>query len=302
MKAIFKNKVLSVLFFLAIVILSGCGASKSTKSMNNILSNCGVLRDVEELYNEGWRVYTTEVEKELGVPIRSGFLNDLEAAEYYTSLCTNKWSGRNNKTVMFRTTLNSNGNRVIMYKIEELPERIYNNDINNINLDNEKEITEKEEEQKDLDFAIINGIKYDGIIINDIMWATRNVGDSGTFVSSPLDKGNFYTWEKAQSACPQGWRLPTDTEFESLFSNLYSLTAAYNKEDKKGYLIDDALFLPQADVYKKEEIRIGVGYWTSSIVKQRHIILVNNSADSFLGTADVDDNVIKGLYVRCVHK
>ena len=55
-----------------------------------------------------------------------------------------------------------------------------------------------------------------GVVINGVRWATRNVGEKGTFVSSPEQYGKYYTWEEAQRACPQGWRLPTVAELKKL--------------------------------------------------------------------------------------
>ena len=75
--------------------------------------------------------------------------------------------------------------------------------------------------------------------INGIRWATRNVGMPGTFVNSPEDIGRFYQWNNRQSwtepywgwtdtaltsdiwerehdPCPEGWRVPTIAELESL--------------------------------------------------------------------------------------
>ena len=34
----------------------------------------------------------------------------------------------------------------------------------------------------------------EGIVINGIKWATRNVGAPGTFANSPTDRGMFYQW------------------------------------------------------------------------------------------------------------
>jgi uncharacterized protein (TIGR02145 family) len=31
--------------------------------------------------------------------------------------------------------------------------------------------------------------------------------------------GRYYTWEEAQTACPAGWRLPTDADFTALQAN-----------------------------------------------------------------------------------
>ena len=56
------------------------------------------------------------------------------------------------------------------------------------------------------------------VSIGGVVWATRNVGAKGTFVSTPEQYGNHYTFEEAQTACPEGWRTPTMQEFESLDS------------------------------------------------------------------------------------
>jgi len=58
----------------------------------------------------------------------------------------------------------------------------------------------------------------EGVVINGVKWATRNVGSTGTFVTTTEDYGNYYTWEQAKTACPKGWRLPTDTELELLIN------------------------------------------------------------------------------------
>ena len=55
-----------------------------------------------------------------------------------------------------------------------------------------------------------------GVKINGVFWAPCNVGAKGTFVSSPEEYGNYYTWHEAQLVCPQGWRLPTQGELLSL--------------------------------------------------------------------------------------
>lgn len=55
-----------------------------------------------------------------------------------------------------------------------------------------------------------------GVTINGITWASRNVGRSETFVSKPEDRGNYFTWDEAQTVCPDGWRLPTIDELDIL--------------------------------------------------------------------------------------
>ena len=82
----------------------------------------------------------------------------------------------------------------------------------------------------------------EGVVINGIRWATRNVDMPGTFAETPESfgmlfqwnrrkgwnatdervtgwNGSFITdeeWEKENDPCPQGWRVPTREELEKL--------------------------------------------------------------------------------------
>ena len=81
----------------------------------------------------------------------------------------------------------------------------------------------------------------EGVIINGVKWATRNVDVPGTFAVNPEDAGMFYqwnrktaqaatgavtgwenstptgtVWEKANDPSPAGWRIPTKAEIEKL--------------------------------------------------------------------------------------
>jgi len=85
--------------------------------------------------------------------------------------------------------------------------------------------------------------RNDGVVINGIMWATRNVDEAGTFAPTPESAGKFYQWNrkkaysatyktitdwddttpegtewgKANDPSPAGWRVPTIAEIETLF-------------------------------------------------------------------------------------
>lgn len=58
--------------------------------------------------------------------------------------------------------------------------------------------------------------------IGDLDWFRQNLAwkgaglayENGEVTSYPL--GRYYTWEEAVSACPEGWRLPTEAEWASL--------------------------------------------------------------------------------------
>jgi len=81
------------------------------------------------------------------------------------------------------------------------------------------------------------------VVINGVMWATCNVGIPGTFAATPESAGMLYqwnrkiaynatyspiigwdattpkgtTWEKANDPSPEGWRIPTREEQQTLF-------------------------------------------------------------------------------------
>ncbi|MFT5765053.1 MAG: hypothetical protein ACI8X3_002489, partial [Saprospiraceae bacterium] len=63
---------------------------------------------------------------------------------------------------------------------------------------------------------------YDWILLNDgNKWMTNNVsfsyiGSSNEDCSYCQAYGRLYTWDMAQKACPQGWRLPTASEWDHL--------------------------------------------------------------------------------------
>jgi len=90
----------------------------------------------------------------------------------------------------------------------------------------------------------------EGVVINGVKWATRNVDAPGTFATTPDSPGMFYqwdrnvgwsvtnplinsngstiwnssssisnSWEKANDPCPTGWRVPTEAELSSLFDD-----------------------------------------------------------------------------------
>ena len=83
----------------------------------------------------------------------------------------------------------------------------------------------------------------EGVVINGIRWATRNVDTPGTFAATPGSAGMFYQWNRntayattgdidnwntsaasgtewarGNDPCPSGWRVPTRTEWQSLLN------------------------------------------------------------------------------------
>ena len=58
---------------------------------------------------------------------------------------------------------------------------------------------------------------------NNLAWTGAGVPYENADVTSyPL--GRYYTWNEAITACPEGWRLPTDEEWETLGNDAGALT------------------------------------------------------------------------------
>ncbi|GHU70872.1 hypothetical protein FACS189413_11830 [Bacteroidia bacterium] len=87
-----------------------------------------------------------------------------------------------------------------------------------------------------------------GVVINGVRWATRNVGRRGKFADSSEEYGEYYTFEEAKAACPDGWRLPTEDELQSL-ADADSIWTSENGVN--GRLFGNSVFLPAAGYYSR---------------------------------------------------
>ena len=111
----------------------------------------------------------------------------------------------------------------------------------------------------------------EGVVINGVVWATRNVDAPGTFAQNPEDAGMLFqwnrkkawtttdditgwdsslpdgtTWKSENDPCPPGWRVPTEAEFYSLKNSVSIWTT---KNGVNGRLFGDTpnqLFFPAA--------------------------------------------------------
>jgi uncharacterized protein (TIGR02145 family) len=169
----------------------------------------------------------------------------------------------------------------------------------------------------------------DGVRINNIIWATRNVDEFGKFALTPESAGKFYQWNrkktwnatdyfvagwdnsmpsgtewtKANDPCPQGWRVPTREELTSLH-NFYSIETTQN--DINGRLFGTApnqIFLPAAGYrYYLIGSLNHVGYWSGHYWSSRQY---NSDFAQYLSFDSDYVNMgatlrAHGLSVRCV--
>jgi uncharacterized protein (TIGR02145 family) len=156
-------------------------------------------------------------------------------------------------------------------------------------------------EQKEKETADFK-TRRDSITINGTIWAISNVG-----ASNPEDDGNYYTWKEAQCACPEGWRLPTQAEFESLNNAENQWITINGKNGRKFGSDGNMLFLPAAGS-RVTELNILYGknqfghYWSSTShenYKMGAYLLYFNDRNVYPGTlADRECE----YSVRCVAK
>ena len=179
-------------------------------------------------------------------------------------------------------------------------------------------------------------VETDGVMINGVMWATRNVDMPNTFAECPESYGMLYqwnrkigwsatdpminsdggttwdsstptgtTWETQNDPCPAGWRVPTLTELQSLVNTTYVTREWNNCTNINGCRFTDivtgnSVFLPATGFRYNNNGAFNAGcshYWSSTEYNSNAYYLF------FCG----DDNVSVSNYrkafgqpVRCV--
>ena len=144
----------------------------------------------------------------------------------------------------------------------------------------------------------------EGVEINGVRWATRNVDASGTFTRSPEHMGRHFTWQEAQNACPRGWRLPTGAELNAL-SLVRNIWIESEREGNAGRLFGVApyqIFLPAAGFRIGSEVRdisTGGGYWSTQSIDEYDAWSMEFSR-AFGSSMSRSWSRASGLSVRCV--
>ena len=168
-----------------------------------------------------------------------------------------------------------------------------------------------------------------GVVINGVRWATRNVGEPGRFVRTPEDYGNFYqwnrktawpssgsvsgwdtsmptgdTWSTENSPCPEGWRLPTKEEMQSLIDAGSVWTTVNGVPGRKYVDGENSIFIPACGNRNKDKGDLACdGYYTQYWTSTRYD--AGNIYTLFGGSGSGSDAILPfptnyGLPIRCV--
>ena len=166
-----------------------------------------------------------------------------------------------------------------------------------------------------------NSVGDDGVVINGIRWATRNVGETPkTFAEKPESDGGYFqwnkgttdltenwigngasTWEKQNDPCPDGWRVPTMEELEALANAHNKWHTIHGVRGKFFGTGHHRIFLP-AGGYRDSSGELydyGVGgyYWSSTLNYGARNLYFYDSG-TFTGTNTKSD----AFPIRCVAK
>jgi len=111
-------------------------------------------------------------------------------------------------------------------------------------------------------------INPQGVVINDVRWATHNVDAPGTFTENIEFYGEYYQWNRGttdflywndywnsvyansdfwlseNNPCPSGWRVPTRDELEKLLNSDNSWTTINGINGRQFGTVPNTIFLP----------------------------------------------------------
>lgn len=110
----------------------------------------------------------------------------------------------------------------------------------------------------------------DFVLINNVLWATRNVGAHGNFTNYPEEKGILYQWRQNSM---DGYRMPTVNEFYSLLDTINVLQVWTSINGVQGAKFVDKsngnmIFLPitygDEKLYPQQDSIFGI-YWSNTL-------------------------------------
>ena len=176
-----------------------------------------------------------------------------------------------------------------------------------------------------VEFNISNSLN--GVVINDLRWATRNLAAPGEFAESTTALGMLYQWNRptawettggvpgwdssvptgtvwtaANDPCPDGWRVPTREELQSLEA-AGGAWATYN--DVNGRIFGTApyqIFLPAAGWRYRPTGALGGAdaggvYWSSTQQSVNNAFTLSFSGNEIRESSSDRGS---GFSIRCI--
>jgi uncharacterized protein (TIGR02145 family) len=136
--------------------------------------------------------------------------------------------------------------------------------------------------------------------IGGVIWAGTNVGEQGRFATTPEDYGSQYQFDKAQTACPEGWRTPTTEEFAALIDAGDERTDVSGVSGRMFGSGENKIFLPNSGFQGGSQAGHAGSYWSSTPHKKKRAYAIgfNNSAQRVFHSAGYYRSY--AMSVRCV--
>ena len=165
----------------------------------------------------------------------------------------------------------------------------------------------------------------EGVVINGIRWATRNVDAPGTFAPYPESSGMFYQWnrkvawnttdryvegwdnsysistewKKENDPCPVGWRVPTEAEVISLQEANSERTTLNGVNGHLFGTASNQIFLPAVGFRMQNGgFLVQVGHFGNYWIGTKDAFL----SLSFDGSVGVFNRPRRASSIRCVAK
>ena len=162
---------------------------------------------------------------------------------------------------------------------------------------------------------VIGSKKYKTVKIGSQTWMAENLNlrtkNSWCYENKSefcTKYGRLYSWEDSKSACPIGWRLPRNEDFENLFStigdNMQAETKLKSKNDWEDFSYGQDIYgfsvLP-AGIRKEDGLYEDKGYrasfWTSTINNYSIVITYEwDYSTASIGFATINE----GHSIRCI--
>ncbi len=124
-----------------------------------------------------------------------------------------------------------------------------------------------------------DGRTYQTVNIGQQTWLAENLSykmeGSFCYDNHPFNCrkfGRLYNYEAALNACPDGWRLPNDTDWNKLYRHFGNATVAYAEmipSGKSGFSVKMAGWLSQNYSYEHQGER--AYFWSASEIKDGYV-------------------------------